>query len=167
VSKVAIMCGVAILLFAATAAAFPALDPKGGVVLPLDHAADVAKQCSRGSPGPVEGTWLPSANEIRDLEARLPQALDDALGRRGRLADRSRGIGRQYAGLRIAGRNVIYVNGFPLAEFETDARYRPGLSRDDWKKHAIMVCDGGPAFFGAEYDPETKTFSQFQFNGPG
>ena len=28
-----------------------------------------------------------------------------------------------------------------------------------------MVCDGGPAFFGVEYDPKTKTFTHFAFNG--
>ena len=136
-------------------------------MLPLVQATDVIHQCSRSSPGPVEGTWLPTVKEIRDLEARLPQALDDALAKRGQFANRSRDIGRQYAGLKIAGRSIIYVNGFPLSMFEMEARYTPGLSRDDWKRQAVMVCDGGPAYFGVEYDPKTKVFSHFAFNGIG
>ena len=156
-----------VALFAVPASAFPPFDPKDGIVLPLDRATEVTNQCSRGSPGPVEGTWLPTAKEIRELEARLPQALDDALAKRGQFSERPRNPGRQYAGLKIAGRKVIYVNGFPLAMFETEARYTPGVSRDDWKERAVMVCDGGPAFFGVEYDPKTRSFSHFQFNGIG
>jgi len=113
----------------------------------------------------VEETWLPATKEIGELEARLPQALNDALAKRGRFAERSRDIGRQYAGLKIAGRKIIYVNGFPLSMFEMEARYTPGLSRDDWKSQPVMVCDGGPAYFGVEYDPKAKTFSHFAFNG--
>jgi hypothetical protein len=28
-----------------------------------------------------------------------------------------------------------------------------------------MVCDGGNAFFGVEYDPKTKAFTHLVFNG--
>jgi hypothetical protein len=36
----------------------------------------------------------------------------------------------------------------------------------DWPSEPVVVCDGGPAFFGVEYDPEKKTFTHFEFNGP-
>ena len=155
----------AVLILAATADALTALDPRDGIVLSLEHATDVIHQCSRSSPGSVEGSWLPAEREIRDLEARLPQALNDALAKSGRPAERSRDIGRQYAGLRVAGRKIIYVNGFPLSMIQTEARNTPRPSRDGWKTRAVMVCDGGPAFFGVEYDPKTRTFSNFAFNG--
>jgi hypothetical protein len=35
----------------------------------------------------------------------------------------------------------------------------------NWKFHATLVCDGGSAFFGAEFDPANETFSHFEFNG--
>ena len=28
------------------------------------------------------------------------------------------------------------------------------------------VCDGGPVFFGAEYDTNSKTITHWAFNGP-
>ena len=61
----------------------------------------------------------------------------------------------QYAGLIAGGRKFIYVNSFrgDVGDFP------------NWKTQPVMVCDGGDAFFGAEYDPQTKTFANFAFNG--
>jgi hypothetical protein len=41
----------------------------------------------------------------------------------------------------------------------------PGFRHFDWRRQIVAVCDGGPQFFGVEYDPDTKTFSHFEFNG--
>jgi hypothetical protein len=43
----------------------------------------------------------------------------------------------------------------------------PGQPAFDWKHELLMVCDGGPAFFGIEYDPQTNTFDHFAYNGFG
>jgi len=29
----------------------------------------------------------------------------------------------------------------------------------------MVICDGGPIMFGAEYDTETREFRSFAFNG--
>ena len=36
---------------------------------------------------------------------------------------------------------------------------------DEWRHPAIMICDGGDDYWGLEYDPATKTYSQLAFNG--
>lgn len=64
---------------------------------------------------------------------------------------------RQYGGLLIGGRKIIYVNAFRAHAW--------GLS--DWRSKAFDICDGGSNFFGVEYDVETKTFRPFAFNGTG
>ncbi len=55
------------------------------------------------------------------------------------------------------------MNAFPQSLIGDEKRLRRlkrNLHRD-----AVGVCDGGPSFFGVEYDPETKAFSHFEFNG--
>lgn len=37
----------------------------------------------------------------------------------------------------------------------------------DWRSRAIVVCDGGPYFFGAEMDVAANRLSHLAFNGPG
>ena len=149
------------------ALALPPLDPKDGAVFPEAKARDLLHQCSRGVPGPVEGTWMPSAVQIAELEARLPGALDDVLTKRGDHQKRSRDFLRQYGGFIVGGRRLIYMNAFPrfLLGDEKSAsaeRHRPV---PDWRVVVEGVCDGGPGFFGVEYDPAMKTFSHFEFNG--
>jgi len=66
---------------------------------------------------------------------------------------------RQYAGLVIAGRRVIYVNGVRSSAIPE------GPVPFDWRTQAVQICDGGPITFGVEYDPATRRFSNFAFNG--
>jgi len=64
---------------------------------------------------------------------------------------------RQYGGLIIGGRKIIYVNAF---------RMRP-RGVNDWHSRAFDICDGGSNFFGVEYNAESKSFGPFAFNGTG
>src|SRR6185295_4315459 len=131
------------------------LDPSRGAVLPANAALAVLQQCSRDAPGhrpdhsqPVSAASLPTRAEIQELEARLGPLLIEGLG-----ADPySRNLVasdyfRQYAALTIAGRRIIYVNGFHRLDFP---------QRGDWRRDPVLVCDGGRYFFGVEYDPETR-----------
>jgi len=34
-----------------------------------------------------------------------------------------------------------------------------------WRFRSQVVCDGGPAFFGFEFDPAMGQFSNLEFNG--
>jgi hypothetical protein len=149
------------------ALALPQLDPKDGAIFPETKARDLLHQCSRRVPGPVQGTWTPTAAQIAELEARLPGALDDVLARRGDSRKRSPDFLRQYGGFIVGGRKIIYMNAFPrflLGDEKSsyDERHKPV---PDWRGAMKGVCDGGPDFFGVEYDPAMKTFSHFEFNG--
>jgi len=140
--------------------------PDKGTILPASESKAVAHQCSRRSPGPIEGTWQPTAAQIKDLEARLPDVLHRNLknyqssthiGSRYHYSPPSRYY-RQYIGFRIGGRKLIYVNALMISDEEL-----PYLN--DWRTKAEIVCDGGAMAFGVEYDPATKTFQNFAFNG--
>ena len=144
----------------ATAPAVP-LDPAMGAILPTEKADALAKQCSRISPGPVSGTWAPAEPAIRELEAELGAEIERQLAATSAAGSKPEAYYRQYAGLTIEGRQVIYVNGI-----DKDAVERaPEAQRESWKTNPVMICDGGTITFGVEYDPAAKTFSNFAFNG--
>lgn len=137
----------------AAAAALPA----DAVVLPGSAVATIFQQCSRGAPAPGEASWQPGEDEIAALEAALPAAL--AARPEGReLADAPNGWLRQYVGIVRGGRRFVYGNFFPRSVTHYGDAGR-------WRREPVMVCDGGPAFFGIEYDVENGTFTQLGFNG--
>jgi len=108
---------------------------------------------------------LPSSTQIGDLESQLPQALAEALKKRNELYNPTLKIKRQYAGLIVAGHNIIYVNAFPGGSINfDDVAHRKKTTH---LTEPVDVCDGGSSFFGVEYDPATKSFSHFEFNGRG
>lgn len=115
-------------------------------------AAQVLDTCSRSSPGRepgrITGYWAPSRQQVEQLEARLP-SLETQVPK---AAD----FDRQYVGIEMDGRQLIYLNAFHLPD---DADIDP--ARD-----AIRVCDGGAQFWGALFDPASGSFSDVQFNGP-
>lgn len=115
-------------------------------------AAQVLDTCSRSSPGreagAVTGYWAPSRQQVEQLEAQLPRLEAQVPN----AAD----FDRQYVGIEMGGRRVIYLNAFHL----------PDGADIDPSRDAIRVCDGGAQFWGAVFDPATGTFSDVQFNGP-
>ena len=34
-----------------------------------------------------------------------------------------------------------------------------------WRREPVIVCDGGPSFFGVEYDVERGQFTHIAYNG--
>jgi hypothetical protein len=133
-------------------------------VLIGETARALARQCSRISPGPVEDVWTPSAEEIEALEDDLILRVARELAQAGQNPSPG-GYYRQYAGFVIGGRRIIYVNGVDESAVDDDAGEavrRPGYS---WRTHAVQICDGGTITFGVEYDPATRQFSNFAFNG--
>ncbi len=164
-----------IVLFAALAACSPkaetpeaevaAVSPfraGSALVFPEGRGLELLNQCSRGVPEPVEATWTPSDADIVQLESRL---LDYLQQQRPTTYPAGQAVDliRNYAGLVMKGRRVIYL----------DAEIRgPGSSLPPGEHPTLPdrpfngVCDGGPAFFGIEYDVEAKTFSHLLENGP-
>lgn len=154
-----IRCCIALLgLMAASCA--PAQAVRGdAAILPGEMAATLLRQCSRDAPLPGETTWQPTWNDIARFEAALPRALAADPESRG-LVDfqpPERWV-RQYVGLVRGGRRFIYGNFAP--QFPGGSGI-PKMS----PSRPMLVCDGGPAFFGAEYDVEARRVSHLAFNG--
>ena len=129
--------------------------PAGAYVLAGDKIASMLEQCSRQTPEVGEGSWTPGAADIRALEALLPAALAK------RWPDRDwSGFpdkwARQYVGILRGGRRLLYGNFVP----RDVAGEAPGVEHE-----AIIICDGGPSFFGAEYDVSGGTITHLAFNG--
>ncbi len=137
-----------------------AVPQSGGVVIfAPERAAELLKQCSRATPRPGEGGWMPTAADIARLETRLPAAI--YLMRPNPYTWKvtqgaPTGWGRQYVGVVRGGKRYIYGNFVPN-DIVRDARY-------PWRDRPISMCDGGPGFFGAEYDLEMDAISHLAFN---
>jgi len=143
------------------------------VILGPDKAHSLLQTCSRDAPGrdapQLVETWLPSREQVSKLEAHLPSAVFQFARTKVSAADLNffrKNIYRymrQYGGIVIGKRKLIYLNAFPFSDWEMNDPLMP-LS-DKWYNIAYRVCDGGPVFFGAQYDPVTEQFVGFQFNG--
>jgi hypothetical protein len=128
------------------------------VLLPSDQAQAMLEQCSRPTPEDVDGSWTVPAATLKRLTRDLPQL--SALGPKPASGGAFDPIGfyRQYVGITVHGRKLIYINAF-------------GGGRDrvpfdiPWRKTPVVVCDGGSSHWGAVYDPKTHKFSQLRFNG--
>lgn len=132
------------------------------VILPPDQAKAMLKQCSRPTPE-YEGAWVIPPNVIAQLEQDLHKLAEMKAKQcctSGASVNAPEEFVRQYVGITIRGRKYVYINAFP-AGMLTEYRKDPDL----WKRKPAMVCDGGSAFWGALYDPETRLFSGLAFNG--
>lgn len=155
-----------------------ALRPEHGVVLRDSAAWHLLRRCSRRDPQGVTGLWPPSPDDVRRMEAALSDYMleveprfrervavwDPAYSTHPSVRDSlTVGSRRQYAGYVAGGRRYIYVSFLP-AEVAERRDFLPGVVWG-WRTHAEDVCDGGPAFFGMEYDVETRRFANLDFNG--
>jgi hypothetical protein len=139
------------------AGAIPTFNAAFGAVFPADRATELLSQCSRTFPRP-EGIWTPNEKHIRELERRLAFELAKALS--ASASDLQVGdYYRQYGGVVVSGRRLIYVNGFH--------RHIVDPHQGDWTTKVVNVCDGGESFWQAAYDPDRRTFVVFQFEGGG
>lgn len=145
-------------------------------VLPVSAGPRLLDQCSRATPKAIRGFWTPSDSLISELEDGIWEFLASAINRgairRNRITLRE--DYRQYIGVvHWNGKRTIYVNGFnrdyliSLNRTRSEvARNHPTVSADTvkWRLVPIAVCDGGPSFWGLEYDPSSKRFSKFRIN---
>ena len=137
-------------------------------LLPADQAKEVTSQCSRQSPKFTD-TWEPSKDQIKEMESAFSR-IKGCCKERFRLGDLSN-VYMQYAGIVVDGKKLIYINAF--SEFaatipvrKNDGTYEMEKS-DWWKTSAVIVCDGGSAFWGVLYDPKSKKFFDLAVNGVG
>ena len=115
----------------------------GPVLLPLTEASRLGQICSpERTPSAF---WQPTHGQVERFERAL---------REGPRPDLQRSI-RQYLGLVVDARSVLCINAGP-AERHWD---------DPWKTQAIVVEDGGRAYWRALFDPTTDQLVGFNSNG--
>ena len=159
---------IAAAILAISQASTARFDPEWSVVFPPEKAPALLQQCSRAVPGPTEGAWLPAPDTIRQLEIALIPVFQQAATKavmEGARPGAPRDYYRQYAGIVVESRRLVYVNGFNASLLKLEAQLRPSRPAMDWRAVPIDVCDGWTDFFGAEYDPATRTVRNFRFNG--
>jgi hypothetical protein len=142
------------------------LDPQHGVIMPLAATQSLISKgaienCSREGVDGVTAAWLPEKDDVAELEARLPDAIAAEVSQRGPAFAQEPDFARQYFGIVVGGRKLIYVYAFPVSMIPS----RIGARVFDWTQQTFGVCDGGPSIFSFLYDPETREFSAFAFNG--
>jgi hypothetical protein len=137
----------------------PAAEKAAFTILPPTQVIHLERLCSRDGPGRVTAGWDPAFSQVRQAETRLPGFLAKNRRPERPLSE----YYRQYLGVVIEGKNLIYVNVFPRSLVERPDF--PGVSRDYWRSEFVDVCDGGDDFWGALFDLETQLFFSPRFNG--
>lgn len=138
------------------AIAIRAQDKDRSVVLPQKAANEIRHLCSRPGPPKFDSTWQITEADVKNMEANLSRItqLKSASGIRGMRLEHPEAFYRQYVGIVVGKRKLIYINAF--------CEKSAGV---DWHTSLISVCDGGSCFWGAVYDPATGEFSDLQMNG--
>lgn len=134
--------------------------PPGAFILDPSKATAMLRQCSRANPPAADSGWRPEPSDIVALERTL---LPTLLARTDRLgvdwSKQSKDWTRQYVGIVRGGRHFIYGSFVPAWAFEDNQTHM-----ELWRNEPVIFCDGGPEFFGVEFDLEAGRFSHFAFN---
>ena len=108
-------------------------------------------------PGTSLKYWSPTESDINALESGLASYLQEKSDRFFTedvpVWERLDQYNRQYAGMVIEGKNIIYANYFCNSM---------GL---DWRNEFVTVMDGGDCFFQFMYDVGAGEFFDLQVNG--
>ena len=116
--------------------------------------SDPPSQCSRPTVRKGNSYFMPSRTDVSHFE----QIVASRLKQQGGAAEKlKREYNRSYVGIDRRGRRTIYGDFWHLTDGPT-----PSITLGRW---GGVVCDGGPAFFGAEYDPIAKTVTTMKNNG--
>jgi hypothetical protein len=128
-------------------------------VLPESAAQLLAHPCSRSGPPRLEKSWRPTPADVQALESRLDRIslLRSAGLITGKQIEKPSRYYRQYVGIMVGERKLIYLNAF--CEKPEDVVVRQG---GDWRKSPIDVCDGGDCFWSAVYDPSSGEFLTYK-----
>ena len=139
------------------------LNPGYSTLFPGHEARDVADACWPGVLAGIEDEWDPTAEVITQMETLLKD-LNKAIARTGcTVSGEPKDINRfrrQYFGVVLSGRRVVFINAF-------DLEIGNGQSNGKPNKMCAAVNDGYCSFWSAIYDPETQMFEKLKFAALG
>jgi hypothetical protein len=134
--------------------------PAFSVVMHGKEAQILLNQWSRSTPEEVKSYWNPADSDIASLESNFKKLYNLTWHIAVQKIDSLDKFGFQYAGIIINGEKFIYINAFPLNSVKELKQLKLNPA-----KTPVMVCDGGPSFWGAVFNIKTKEFSMLAFNG--
>ena len=129
------------------------LAANGSHIFDAPAASALLKQCSREAPASVTGFWLPGQTQVSKFERALMRKDVQAMMTQRNVPQKS--YDRQYTGLIINKKKLIYGNFFPSSA----AAEMAGLNTP------VVACDGGAQFWGATYDPQADKIVSVEANG--
>ena len=141
----------------------PVNHPTRFVLFDSSLVEEALNQCSRGTPA-IEGKWNPTQTDIASLEGNLGKISSLSSGGcclSGIRIHSPASYYRQYVGIIVNGRKMIYVNAFSP---DTMNR-RKGSDVGYWRKQIVIICDGGESAWGCIYDVQKNEFSSLAVNG--
>lgn len=137
-------------------------DKKTYTVLFGSWAETMLDQCSRHTPA-YEGSWTPTEQQISKLEKDLPNLNKlnavNCCGK-GKIIGKASEYKRQYVGIISKSKKTIYINAYP-------SNWSLFESKEAIAGYPVSMCDGGKNYWGAVYNPKTRSFSELAFNGEG
>ena len=121
-------------------------------------ASEVSVWSKYFAPGSHANSWEPTLGDMNGVEAALPQitALSNTDPDLDRHIENPSEYYRQYLALQINGKKKLILNA--MCSVDHDA---------NWRKHFVVVRDGGKCFWHAVYDLSTGNFSDLSVNGQG
>jgi hypothetical protein len=125
----------------------------------------VLDQCSRDAPARGEANFRPALADIAAMEEAVATALSKRLVGNvtepevADIAALRAGWSGEFTGIVRQGRRFIYAN---YGSIDRDATIS---GRPIETAQARIVCDGGPNYFGVEYDIATGAITHLAFNG--
>lgn len=147
-----------VLACSASAQATPNLQDKRWVIFPAEQAKDQGIGEWLMANGQSAKYWTPSEKDILALEHGLGGYLQknpDRFYEGTPVWDRLDAYNRQYIGIILDGKQIIYAN------------YFCDSADMDWRKNFVFVMDGGDCFFQFKYDVDSAEFFDLQVNGLG
>ena len=136
-----------------------------GVIFSNEKAYHILNQCSRMTPKMVKSYWVPSKEEVAKLEEKFDDFFYDSFKMEKRHSNKMKDFMRvylpnyyrQYAGIIVNSRKIIYVNFF-------HKKHLKNFPDVNWVEEPITPCYGGYLYFGVEYDLYQRKFYNLIFN---
>lgn len=143
-----------------TAACFPServLEGEHWVIFSAEHSKELKVGDWLVGNGKSIEYWTPTEQNVLDLEnevaAFLQENSDRFYSQDTPVWERLDEYERQYVGLILDGKNIVYAN------------YFCNSTGTDWKQDFVFIMDGGACYFQFKYDADSGELFDLQVNG--